>query len=323
MKKTITLIIFMLSTIFGYSQIIALDTVGSTCKIAEVSFAKNSLTYSLSGDSSISIYVIGNSKTWVNAHYSRFRNPSGGSFANRNALTLFLDNNFFAEAAASDSSGGGSAGNLQQTTDAGNSTSNAIQVTGADNISLDQSSLSILKPAEVGYLYNFNGGALTSGIEFDPSEEIGLTLYPNGQTNNLGFTIFKTDSGSDRIAEFSGRVKTANAQESDDVPTWGQVQTARINTVNLTQSNNGQTLPGSSYIIYTGSADGSFLLPDEAASSGMLIRLINDSPNNVVLTPASGGNKISDGGVKQSSTNINTGQARIIFCNGIYWYLVT
>jgi hypothetical protein len=220
--KKILFFIFLLASFSSFGQApILLDTVGNACHIDKTGFAKDNMTYTLNGDSSINLFII-SAPSYQNAHYSRFRDPDGSPFANRTALTNWLDLYFFANALAdTTSSSGGDTATLESvTTGTGNNiTPNAVQVSGSDNLAFSPS-LVMAYASDIGTLTGI-------GTEF-PSMALntanGELSFATGQGSEV-LVLNKIASSSDLLAEFGGRVSASAGTQPNDVAIMSQITT--------------------------------------------------------------------------------------------------
>jgi hypothetical protein len=231
MKKILLPAFILLSTVcFGQAPI-ALDTVNNACHIDKIGFAKDNMTYTLYGDSSINLFIVG-AASYQNTHYSRFRDPGGNPFQNRTALTNWIDLYFFANALAdSTSGGGGDTATLQITTDAGNATTNAIQITGNNNLNNLIGGIKLAYNPVASTVSIFNPDTYSSAITFTPIN--GQLFFTT--TNNTGssvytpLTLMPDATGSSALAGlFNGRLQASRAVDTADIPTWGQVQSQNL-----------------------------------------------------------------------------------------------
>lgn len=150
MKNLLTFVLIFVSFSIKAQTNIKLDTASASCKIDSITFAANYLNYKLNGSSAIDITIVGNSKQYINASYTRFRKPDNGTFASRSELTAWIDRYFFVDA----SNSGGDL-NLQAVTDNGNITTNTIQIANAVN----------------------DNEAVTKGQVYDIINGVGATLF--------------------------------------------------------------------------------------------------------------------------------------------------
>lgn len=184
--KNILLPIFILLSLASFGQApIPLDTVNNACHIDKIGFAKDNMTYTLNGDSSINIFIVG-AASYQNTHYSRFRDPAGSPFANRTALTNWIDLYFFANALADSSSTGGGA--------------SWGEITGTIG---DQTDLSTALDAK-----------LTTPTPLIPGVVIGTTL----STSDIGMVGYSQTPLGDQLVmyDFGGQVKVSDPVDSND-----------------------------------------------------------------------------------------------------------
>lgn len=224
MKKILLALLFL--PFIGFSQApILLDTVGNACHINILGFAKDGMTYSLYGDSSLNITIQGTTNNFSNAHYSRFRDPSGSSFANRQALTNWLDTYFFADAAASDSdtSGGGSA-TLEEVTGNGNTTPNSMLFNGLAGYSPANTGLTLGYTSGIGLISN-NNPTFSSQILFnnDGRLRFGTGNEIDGNTSTV-LDLYPIENSGIVGAIFNCRVQATEAFDAADLVSLGQVQ---------------------------------------------------------------------------------------------------
>lgn len=201
---------------------ILLDTVNNACHIDKTGFAKDNMTYTLNGDSSINLFII-SAPSYQNAHYSRFRDPAGSPFANRTALTNWLDLYFFANALVDTISGGGDTATLESvTTGAGyNITPNAMHVTGFGNIVLDKNSTAIFEGGSSGGIYRIDStaGNIVGAVEIS-NTVVALTADAGNSTLNV-----RPETVSDASVLVSGRITADAGVNANDVAVMSQITT--------------------------------------------------------------------------------------------------
>lgn len=241
--KNILLPIFILLSLASFGQApIALDTVNNACHIDKIGFAKDNMTYTLNGDSSINIFIVG-AASYQNTHYSRFRDPGGNPFANRTELTNWLDLYFFANALAdSSSTGGGDTATLESvTTGTGNNiTPNALQVKDALNLNVD---------SQTTVVYNYgaaiNGGGLavtTNGslrriAEY--SEDAGTTvIYNDPQSQSI---LLREQTGSNAGIVASGRIQGQAGINATDYAIMSQLLSLGETSTTAYRGDRGKT----------------------------------------------------------------------------------
>jgi hypothetical protein len=218
--KKILLFILVFASFRSIAQVpILLDTVNNACHVDKIGFAKDNMTYTLNGDSSINLVIVG-AASYVNSHYSRFRDPVGSPFANRTALTNWLDLYFFANALADTTSGGGgdTATLTSVTTGAGNNlTPNAIQINGFANLDLTKSGTALLEQGANGGVYRIDSaaGTIVGAVEIT-NTSIGLSAVSSSIT-------IRPQTGSDAAILSSGRIQAQEGINTNDVATMSQL----------------------------------------------------------------------------------------------------
>lgn len=182
MKNILLPILILLSTAcFGQAPI-TLDTVNNACHIDKIGFAKDNMTYTLNGDSSLNIFIVG-AANYQNAHYSRFRDPAGAPFSNRTALTNWLDLYFFANALADTSgSGGGTVTSVSATTQLNSALSvSGSPITGSGSLDFTFTGSANQLVAGDGSLVNENTLALGETSTTAYRGDRGKTAYDHSQ----------------------------------------------------------------------------------------------------------------------------------------------
>lgn len=113
---------------------------------------------------------------------------------------------------------------LQEVTDQGNITSNAIQSSGSGNISATNS-IAMFKTGQAGAIYNIlNSGSVGSYIAFDEGGE-GIQLRPSGTVSpSYGVVLHKISASTQLVANFEGRVAGSDATQINEFITLGQAQ---------------------------------------------------------------------------------------------------
>lgn len=220
MKKILIALLLCASYVSSAQAPILLDTVGNACHVDKIGFAKDNMTYTLYGDSSINLFIVG-AASYQNAHYSRFRDPSGSPFANRTALTNWLDLYFFANALADSASGGGgdTATLTSVTTGSGNNiTPNAIQVTGLENVELGKTSTVVLDKGGLGGLYRIDStlGGISGSVEISNSV-IALSTASSSSLN------VQEETPTAASVLVSGRIQADAGINATDVAIMSQI----------------------------------------------------------------------------------------------------
>ena len=207
---------------------------------------------------------------------------------------------------------GGSSGTLQiVTTGTGNNlTSNAIQVTGIDNIDESTPSLLLGKTSTQGIIYSLSSTGL-QGITFDSSD--GSTSFLNG--SGLQSVQLK-DPNTGPAGVFQGRVSGIDAVNPTEFVTLQQIGNLIITPNVVTQSTSLSLLAGT-YYTYNGTVDAVFTLPSTSGSTGTRIAVINQSSSNLTVDGT-----IFTNGSNVSSISLAPGETNILYDNSLSWVTV-
>lgn len=219
--KKLLLLLFIGLSFAGYGQTtVILNADTASIFVGAYEHPKNTLRAKYS-DSGMAVIGTDNTVFAADRKYNTYTNGATSlPFASFADLKAWVKENFFVDASNGEAGGG----NLQQTTDAGNTSSNAISITGSGGLSLDSSSLSFAKMGSAGVIFNIDSGALKAIISFnEPTFGNGIRFTPNGVNNN-GLILLPTTSTDSLIGVFSGRISASNAKFANEVITLGQVQ---------------------------------------------------------------------------------------------------
>lgn len=113
---------------------------------------------------------------------------------------------------------------LQEVTDQNNMTSNALQSSGAGNLT-QSNSIAMFKIGQAGGIYNIlNSGTVGSYISFDDQGE-GLQFKPSGTASpSLGLNLHKVSGVNQLVGTFDGRIAIADAVQVNEAVSLQQVQ---------------------------------------------------------------------------------------------------
>lgn len=190
---------------------------------------------------------------------------------------------------------------LQSATDSDNVTSNAIQITGASNISLSDNGLLLVGSSSGGELFGISGGAIVAGLSL-------LTQTPEA-------------AGIQTLS----RVSAADAINPQDVINLGQAQdlfASSIQNVTLASEPVGALNADTYYTNNYDIGDVEWILPPVAGNIGKRFGVINLHEVNITLNSNTGGNDIFDGGTV-SSLIIPSQTSKIFYNNGGLWVALT
>lgn len=205
---------------------------------------------------------------------------------------------------------------LQQVTTAGNITNNAVQVTGAGNLSFTDS-VALVYNAGTTQLVSISGSEITLVTLSSANWAIGNNNNVVLMANAANTTPFRFTNNS--VLE---RVSGADATQPNDFVTLQQMRFDIATTTNVvTQATTLNLNPSIAYT-FDGAVAPTFTLPAVIGTEGKRVGVINDSAVTITLNSNAGGNDIFSNGTKASTITIGSGETNIFLNNTKNWVAV-
>lgn len=215
---------------------------------------------------------------------------------------------------------------LQSVTDAGNDTSNAIQITGLGGYNPALESMILASTGGSSFIVN---NRTTFGSQITLANDGGINLATgngsDGSSQNV-IQVFPIENSGSLGVQINGRVVATEAINAAELATLGQVEdllsTGGMGNIIQSTQPASPLLPNNYYTNGFDVGDPNWVLPPVAGNTGKRIGIINVPEVTINLASNTGGNDIFTGGALTSSTTVGPGEITILHNNSIYWVVI-